>query len=289
MKWARGATLAGPFVLGAFVLVLVPSLATVALGFTEFSGLEPPTFNGFDNYRRILGDDALLASVRSSLLVLAVSVPLRLALALGFALLLHQRGTVRSTGRAAAYLPSIVPEAALSLLWLWILNPLYGPVAALFRGAGLGAPALLTHPAGARVAVAVVAAFQIGETFLVVLAARRLLPASIYDAAATDGASRWLVARAITLPLLAPVLVLLAVRDAVAGLQGNFVLPFLLTGGGPDGATTLLPLYTYQVAFRYFRLGYGAAISVVTLACTAAAILVQIRVARRYRSALWRP
>jgi multiple sugar transport system permease protein len=276
-------------VLGVVALVLVPSLATVTLGFTEFSGLEPPRFNGIDNYRRILDDGALLAAVRSSLLVLAISVPLRLALALGFALLLHKRGGLRGAGRTAAYLPSIVPEAALSLLWLWILNPLYGPVAALFRGAGLPAPALLTQPAGARLAVAVVAAFQIGETFLVVLTARRLIPTSIYDAAAADGARRWMVARSITLPLLVPVLMLLAVRDAVAGLQGNFVLPFLLTGGGPDGATTLLPLYTYQVSFRYFRLGYGAAISVVTLAVTGAAILAQLRLVRRYASSLWRP
>jgi multiple sugar transport system permease protein len=199
-----------------------------------------------------------------------------------FALLLHDRFPGVGAARVGVYLPSVVPDAAYALLWLWLLNPIYGPVAAVFEGAGLGRADLLADPWSARAGIALMSVFQIGEGFVIAMAARRSLPRNLYDAAITDGARPAFILRRLTLPLMAPVLVLLAVRDVVLALQMNFVPALMVTDGGPRLATTYLPLFAYRQAFRYFRLGYASAIAVSMFVITGLAIYLQYRVARRY-------
>jgi multiple sugar transport system permease protein len=276
----RGAGLAWPYLAGLFLLVALPALAAGLLAFTEFSGVQPPRFTGFENVSRLLGDDAFRRSLGNTAIYIAIAVPLRLAAALGFALLLHRRSALTSAARPIAYLPAVLPDVALALLWLWLLNPLYGPLAALLGSAGF-----LADPWGARIALPLVGVFQIGEAFVVALAVRRSLPRSIYEAAAVDGAKPWFTLTRLTLPLMAPVLALLALRDVVLSLQVNFVPALLMTDGGPRYATTYLPLFVYRTAFRYFRLGYASTIALTMFLITALVVVVQYRLARKW----WRP
>ena len=125
--------------------------------------------------------------------------------------------------------------------------------------------------------------FQIGEAFVIALAARRTIPAALYDAARVDGASGWFTLTRVTLPLMAPVLALLALRDVILTLQVNFVPALILTDGGPRYATTFLPMYVYRTAFRYFRLGYASTIALTMVVFTALIVFVQYRLARRWR------
>lgn len=280
----RGAgRLAWPYVAGLALLVGVPALLALAIALTEFSAVQPPRYVGLSNFVRMLGAELFWTSLGNSAVYVAVSVPLRVLAALGCALLLARRSLASSVLRPLVYLPSVIPEPALALLWLWVLNPLYGPLAGAFAALGLGAPDALTDPWGARIALAVVAAFQVGEGFVVALAVRRLIPASLYEAAAIDGARPTQVLRRVTLPLMAPALLLLAGRDVVLGFQTSFVPALLVTEGGPRYATTYLPMYAYRQAFSYFRLGYGAALSVVMFLLSAAAVFVLYRVGRRWR------
>jgi multiple sugar transport system permease protein len=278
-----GRRLALPYLVGLFMLVALPAAGAVALAFTEFSGVESPRFSGLANFERLLSDDLFWSALGNSAIYVALAVPLRICVALGFALLLHRRARGAGTARVAAYLPSIVPDAAYALLWLWILNPLYGPLAAAIGATGLDSPAWLTDPWAARVGIALMGAFQIGEAFIVALAARRAIPATLYEAAIVDGARPWFLLTRLTLPLMAPILALLALRDVVFAFQANFVPALLVTGGGPRYATTFLPLYLYRQGFTYFRLGYAAALSVAMFAITAVVVFVQYRLARRYR------
>jgi multiple sugar transport system permease protein len=273
----RGAGLAWPYLAGLSLLVALPALAAGVLAFTEFSGVQPPRFTGFQNVSRLLGDDAFRRSLGNTAIYIAIAVPLRLAAALGFALLLHRRSALTSAARPIAYLPAVVPDVALALLWLWLLNPLYGPLAALLGSAGF-----LADPWGARIALPLVGVFQIGEAFVVALAVRRSLPRSIYEAAAVDGAKPWFTLTRLTLPLMAPVLALLALRDVVLSLQVNFVPALLMTDGGPRLATTYLPLFVYRTAFRYFRLGYASTIALTMFLITALVVVVQYRLARKW-------
>ena len=280
---SRAHRLGWPYLAGLAGLVAVPLAGAVSLAFTDFSGIGAPRYTGLENFTRLWSDAAFWRSLGNSLVFVAISVPLRLAAAVAFALLLHRRALGATPGRIAAYVPSVVPDVAYALLWLWLLNPLYGPLA--IGAQAVGVDEVLTDPWGARVAVAVMGAFQIGEAFIVALAARRTVPEHLYEAAAVDGASPWYTFRKVTLPLMAPILALLALRDVILSFQINFTPALLITEGGPRYATTYLPLYAYRQAFRYFRLGYASAMTLTMFVLTAVIVYIQYRLVRRWRSA----
>ncbi|TDB82076.1 carbohydrate ABC transporter permease [Micromonospora sp. KC721] len=281
-----------PYLVGLVGLVLLPALVTLALAFTHYDLVRPPAWAGFDNVTALVEDPIFRIALTNTLVFAVVAVPLRMLLALGLALLLHRRAPGAGTARAAALLPTAVPEIAYGLLWLWLLNPLYGPVNQVLRVGGengltaLGRtpPQWLTDPTDARAAIILMSLFTMGETFVVLLAARRALPGDVYEMAAVEDATGWDVFRRITLPLMAPVLALLAVRDAIASLHFTFVPAFVVTDGGPPPyATTYLSLFVYQTGFEYLRYGYAAAATLVMMVLTLAAVLVQWRLIRRYR------
>lgn len=277
----RGRALSLPFLTGALFLVALPALAAITIAFTEYSGIGAPRFVGLDNFQRMIGDTALWRALGNTMIYLAMSLPVRLILVFALASLLHVRFRGSTASRAAVYLPSVVPDAAYSLLWLWILNPIYGPLAAVLGSLN---PDWLTDPWSARAAIAIMGIFQLGEGFVVALAVRRSIPGHLYEAARLDGASTWFALRRLTLPLMAPILAVLALRDLLLSFQANLVPALLLTDGGPRNATTYLPVFAYRQAFRYFRLGYASAISVAMLAVTTVILLLMYRIWRRWRS-----
>ncbi|NJL35155.1 MAG: sugar ABC transporter permease [Chloroflexaceae bacterium] len=116
--------------------------------------------------------------------------------------------------------------------------------------------------------------FQIGEGFVVLLVGLHNIPAAYYDIARVDGGNRWQLFRHITLPLLLPWLVLLAIRDMIVLAQQTFVIVYLTTGGGPYYATTTLPLLAYEQVFDGLRFGHGAAIMLLTFLALGAVLLV---------------
>ena len=275
--------LASPYLVGLGLLILLPAVAAVALAFTEFNAIQDPRFIGFDNLSRLWRDDIFWTAVGNSFVFALVFVPLRLVGAASLALLLHRKGSLTGAARVAVFLPTVVPDVAWALMWLWILNPLYGPIAAVFRGFGLVEPGLLTDAWTARISLAVMGAFQLGEGFLIALAVRNSIPQKLYEASASDGGEGWFAFRNLTLPLMAPALALLALRDVVLALQVNFVSALIMTDGGPQYATTYVPLYIYRAAFRYLRLGYASALGLTMFFVTAVIVYLQYRLARRWR------
>jgi multiple sugar transport system permease protein len=274
--------LLAPFGLGVTLLLLLPAAATFGYAFTSYTGLSDPTWNGLDNLRRAAADPLAAAALRASLIFALLAVPLRMVLAtgLGLALAAPRRGS--RLARVLVYLPTVIPDVALALVFLWVFNPLYGPANAILGALGLPEPLWLGTPWGARWAIVIMMAFPIGEAFLVVLAARRALAPEVYEAAAVDGASPWQQLRHVTLPQMAPLLVLLAVRDTILSLQVNFVPAYVLTDGGPDAATLFLPVYIYDQAFEFLGFGYGAMLTLILLAVTTLLLAVQAWLARRW-------
>jgi multiple sugar transport system permease protein len=250
--WRPG-RLATAYVLGATLVFLAPMLATLGLAFTDYTGITAPRFVGLDNLRALSNDPAARAAAVTTAWLVLLIVPARLALATVAALVTF--GPRRGAARTAVFLPSTVPDAAWALLWLWLLNPLYGPVASLL-GTDSG---VLTQTWPTRIGLAVMIAIQVGETFVVCLAARGLVPSSAYDAARVEGASRWHATRRITLPLMAPALGFLAVRDTIVVATALFVPILVLTDGGPRESTTSAPVYLYEQGFRYGEFGYVSA------------------------------
>lgn len=274
--------LATPLLLGTALLVALPALATVVMAFAEYDALGTSRFNGLDNLVRLWNDPMFWKSLWNSVYIAAISVPARLLIALGLALLLVRKVFAARTARAVAYLPSVVPDIAYALLWLWILNPVYGPLGLGLRSLGLPSEEWLMSPWGARLSIVLLSLFQVGEVYVVLMAARRELPGELYELCAMEGVSAWYVFRRVTLPLLLPVLAFLAARDVALSLQTSFVPALVITKGGPNFATTFLPLYVYQNAFEYLRFGYAAAMSVVMFLLTAAMVGVQWWLLRKW-------
>ena len=275
MTGARRTTawlLLAPFATGVALLLAVPAVLNLGYAFTDHTGFGTPSFTGLSNLRRLVVDPLFLASLRASLLFALMAVPLRMLVATTFGIALARPRPGARWQRVLVYLPTVLPDITLALAFLWLFNPLYGPVNGMLGALGLPEPVWLSTTWGARWAIVVMMVFPVGEAFLVVLAARREVPDELYEAAAVDGASPWQALTRITLPRLFPLLVLLTARDLVLSLQVNFVPTYLLTDGGPNGATLFLPVYVFDQAFEFLSFGYGAAITLVLLAITTALV-----------------
>ncbi len=273
-----------PYLVGLTLLVVLPALVGVPLAFTDYNALRPPSFTGLDNLVEMAGDPIFWKSVSNSGFYIALAVPLRLLGALGMALLLLR--TMRGIGafRSAIYLPTVVPDVAWALLWLWLLNPAFGPVNQLLALVGIPGPAWMVQEWGARYAVILMMLWQIGEGFVVCLAGLGDIPREVLEQSASDGAGSWRTFWSVILPLLAPILLILLFRDTIYSLQANFVPALILgNGGGPNYATTFMPMYIYTNAFEYLRFGYAAAMTWAMYALTALVLLAQYTVARRWR------
>jgi multiple sugar transport system permease protein len=280
------ALMLAPYVLGLTVLIALPAVVTFALALYEYDLIRSPQFIGLDNFRDLVHDEVFRISLRNSLMFILFAVPLRLVGALALALLLHRRYRGVGTYRTAGYLPSVVPDVAYALLWLWIFNPLYGPLNLALQEIGGPTPRWLTDPRAAQWAVIIMSLFTIGEGFLVALATRQTFPRELSELAELESAKPWYVFSRVTLPLMAPTLLLLLFRDTIFSFQANFIPALLVTEGGPPPyATTYLPLFVYQNAFEYLRYGYAAAATLAMFVVTAAIVYVQYRIVRRWRHA----
>ena len=286
MTERRGlALLLAPYLFGLGALVLVPAAITFGLALYEYDLIRSPEWIGLENFRDLADDEIFRTSLRNSLMFILFAVPLRLLGAVIFALLLHERFRGVGVYRTATYLPTVVPDVAYALLWLWILNPLYGPLNLFLTWLGYVPPQWLTDPLDAQWAVILMSLFTIGEGFLVALATRQSMPRELYELAAVEAAGPLYVLRRVTLPLMAPTLLLLLFRDTIFSFQANFVPALVIFDGGPPPyATTYLPLFVYTNAFEYLRYGYAAAATCVMFGLTAAIVFAQYLVVRRWRS-----
>ncbi len=288
MSERRGlALMLAPYLFGLALLVFVPAAITFGLALTRYDLITSPEWAGFANFRELWDDEIFRRSVRNSLMFVAAAVPLRLLGALLLALLLHRQFRGASGYRAVSYLPTVIPDVAFALLMLWIFNPIYGPLNVALDSAGFTPPQWLTDPSDARWAVVIMSLFTIGEGFVIALAVRQSLPGDLFELAEIEGARPWYVFARVTLPLMAPALLLLLARDTIFSFQANFVPALLIFDGGPPPyATTYLPLFVYTNAFEYLRYGYAAAATLVMFAITALIVFAQWRILRRWR---WSP
>lgn len=253
-----------PYLVGTLILTALPALATVGVAFTEYNSIQPPTWTGINNFVRLLNSVYVRQSLQNSIFFIALAVPLRLLGALLLALLLQTKRRGFGFHRAAIYLPTVIPEVAYALVWLWILNPLYGPLNMALRGIGLPGPDWLVEPQTARLSIVLLSLFTIGEGFVVLLTGLKTIPKAYYEAATVDGASVWQSFWRITAPLITPWLLILVFRDMLISLQNTFTPSFVMTYGGPYYATTFVPLLLYEIAFDFFDFGMAAALLILT-------------------------
>jgi multiple sugar transport system permease protein len=280
------AIMLAPYVIGITLLIALPGLITFGLALTEYDLIRSPKFIGFDNFRELWDDDIFRIAMRNSLMFILFAVPLRLLGAMTLALLLWKRFRGVAAYRTSGYLPTVVPDVAYALLWLWIFNPLYGPLNLTLGWLGAPTPSWMADPRAAQWAVIIMSLFTIGEGFIVAMATRQSVPGELYELGDIEGARPVYMFWRLTLPLMAPTLLLLTFRDTIYSFQANFVPALILTDGGPPPyATTYLPLFIYRNAFEYLRYGYAAAATLTMFLATALIIYLQYRIVKRWRHA----
>ena len=270
-----------PYAAGLVLLIVLPALLSFALAFFRYDGLSPPKFAGTLNFALAFTDDLFTLSIANSLALVILPVPVRVFGAFLLAWL-ARRGRLSQLLRAAVFLPSAIPASAFALAWLWVLNPLYGPLNRVLGGLGLGQPGWLADGQWARPGIGLLLLWLVGEGFLVGLAALYDVPRDLEDAAAADGAGALGTLRHVLLPLLAPVLLLLAARDAVLLLPESFSHARQLTEGGPYYATFTLPQFIYEAAFDRQDFGMASAALWVLFALTGLLLVVVYLVARQW-------
>jgi oligogalacturonide transport system permease protein len=258
-----------PFVLGVLLFKLFPFVTSFALSFTQYDIIDPPQWIGLQNYRELFGDDPLFQeSLGVTLWFAVLAVPLRVGFALFVAHVLNYKLRGINFFRSAFYLPSILGGSiAVAVLWRFIFSK-YGLVNLVLVKLGMEPIAWLADEHFSMWTIVLLFTWQFGSAMVIFLAALQNVPASLYEAAECDGASRWQQFWRITVPLITPVIFFNLIMQMVHAFQ-EFNGPYLITEGGPLNSTYVLALYIYEQSFRFFNLGYGAALSWVLLALVA--------------------
>ena len=249
-----------PFILGFIFWFLIPALVAANLTFQKWNLISPARYIGFDNIQKLFTDPILPKSLKATFIYAFFSVPIGLVFAFFLATLINAKVRGIALFRTIYFLPSIVPAVASALLWAWIFNTEFGLLNVVVRFFGGSKIAWLQDPNLALVAFVIMSTWGVGNSMVIFLAGLQGIPESYYEAADLDGAGRWHKLWNITLPLMSPIIFFNLVIGFISSFQ-IFVLPLMITNGGPQNATLTLVLYIYRTAFQSQNMGYAATLS----------------------------
>lgn len=271
--------LPGLVVVGVFFIY--PILDSLRLSFFRLILTLPwlgQKFAGLENYRDLLTDPIAFKAVMTTLLFVAVTTPLEVALGLGIALVMNEWFRGRGVLRALVLIPWAIPTVVSSQMWRFIFNDQYGLFNLVLFGTRVDLyQAPLADPLLAPVAIMTAEIWKTTSfAALIILAGLQSIPDELYEAASLDGMNPWQRFRHVTLPLVKPALLLALLFRTIDALR-VFDLVFVMTQGGPADATNVIQYYGYKKIFAEGMVGYGSAIAVGTFLVSLALALIYIR------------
>jgi multiple sugar transport system permease protein len=259
-----------PWLLGLMAVTAVPMLLSLYISFTDYDILSPLSeveWVGLDNYERMFtADPSYWRSVTVTMSFALIAVPLKLAVALGVALLLNRAWRGVGLFRGLFYLPSLIGgSVALAIVWVNMFNRegAFNGFLGLF---GIEGKPWVNDPSWALETLMVLAIWQFGAPMVIFLAGLKQVPTELYEAASVDGAGRFRQFRSVTLPMLSPVIFFNLVLETINGFQG-FTAAFVLSNGtgGPVDSTLMYTLNLYIKGFTDYEMGYASAMAWVFL------------------------
>ncbi len=278
----NGLLFISPWLVGLIVFTIYPILASFYFSFTDYSVLKSPRWVGLENYVHLFTNDALFPkSLTNTLYYAAIALPLGIVGSVALALLLNKKITGMSIYRTIFYLPNIVPAVAMSVLWIWLLNPNYGLFNSILKGLGLPGIPWLTSPTWSKPSLILMGLWGIGGSMVIYLAGLQDIPDHLYEAADLDGANSWQKTRNVTLPMLTPTIFFNLIMSLV-GVFSYFTQAFIMTNGGPIDSTLFYMLYLYRNAFIYFKMGYASAMAWILFVIVVSLTLVVFRSSGRW-------
>jgi multiple sugar transport system permease protein len=279
-----------PALLVIGVFFFVPVLAALVMSLTDFdiyalADLGNLRFVGLDNYFRLLRTPLFWQALGNTLYFVAVGVPLSIGASLGAALLLNSRvARFKPFFRTALFAPVVTTLVAVAVIWRYLFNTRYGLLNYALGGIGIDPVDWLGDPRWAMPAIIVFATWKnFGYNMIILLAGLQNIPQDLYEAARIDGASTGRQLRSITLPLLAPVLLLVSVLT-IAGYFQLFAEPYVMTQGGPLQSTVSVLYFMYEEGFKWWNLGSASAVAFLLFLIIFGVTVLQLRIARRARA-----
>jgi multiple sugar transport system permease protein len=290
--------LMSPWLVGFCIFFGYPLVYSVYLSFTHYDLLSSPRWIGTANYDFMLhGDPNVGPAVRNTLWIIAVMVPLQVLLACSIAMLVARARAGVGVFRTVFYLPALTPPVAATLGFLFLLNPSTGPVNTILGWFGITGPLWFDSPSWSKPSLVLLGLWGVGNTMVIFLAAIVDVPRHLLESAELDGAGWWRRLRWVTLPSISPVILFAVLVGVIDGLQ-YFTQAYVassiagagtanagdssVTLGYPENSTLMYPLLLYQQGFRYFNMGYAAALSVVLFGVALVVTVLILRSARRF-------
>jgi multiple sugar transport system permease protein len=282
-----------PWIIGFLILTAGPMVASLYFSFTDYgleqiAGLESTTYVGTDNYERLLDDPKIQTSLENTFVYTVLTVPTKMMLALGLAMILLRVGHAAGFFRTVFYLPDITPPVAIGVLLILLFNGSFGVVNQALGLVGIPGPFWTTDPDWIKPGLAVANIWQVGGTMVIYLAALKAVPQHLYEAAAMDGASAWRRFWNVTLPMISPALFFTFIVLTIAGLQ-TFAEVYTAYFGQAGGAGAEAPeaalmyaIYIFRQAFEFFDMGFASAMAWLLFVIIMIVTAVQFVVSRRF-------
>ena len=278
----NGLLFASPWLLGLLLFWIYPTLASGYYSFTKFNAVQSPQWVGTENYVQLFTNDSnFWSAVYNTFYFAGLSIPLAIIFAFALATLLNAKIKFQVVYRTIYFLPTLVPEVALALVWVYLFTPGTGLINIPFDWLGMRGPCWLACEAWARPTMILLALWVIGNQVVLYLAGLQDVPQDLYDAANVDGANYYHKFRHVTLPMMTPVIFFHLVTSVIGALQ-FFAVPYIMTGGTgfPANSTLFYSIYLYKNAFQYFQMGYASAMAWLLFVVTLVITLVIFRTAR---------
>jgi multiple sugar transport system permease protein len=266
---------------GILPILVAAVISTTNMNISAFASWSNVDFVGVDNYVKLAGDPDFWQALGNTGIFAVFGVPAIVIVSLAVALLLNRgQGRFFRALRAFYFIPAITGIVAISLVWGYLYNTQFGLLNYLLSLVGAEPVQWLSDPVLAKFSVALVAVWRgTGLSIIIFLAALQGIPKEYREAAALDGAGEWKTTVSVVIPLLRFAIFFVTVTTTIAWLQ-FFDEPFVLTDGGPLGATTSASIFLYKEGFRLNQFGYASAGSIVLFAIIAVVTLIQLRLLR---------
>lgn len=254
-----GYLMVSPVILLLFIFSYIALAASLYISFTDWRVLSPPSWVGLTNYINIFKDPLFLKGLWNTARYVLMSIPIGQSLSLILALILNTNIRFRNFFRLVYFLPVLTMPVAIAVVWKWIYNPSFGPIAIVLQSLGLKPIIWLTNVNMAMWSIVIISVWAgIGFNMVIMLAGLQNIPREYYEAAEVDGASTWSKILNITLPLLTPTIFFTLITSFINGLQ-MFDMVFILTQGGPVDSTRTIVFQVYEDGVRSMYAGTSSA------------------------------
>lgn len=259
-EWLQGYLFASPFIIGFVAFIGFPMVYAIWLSFQRWNMLGDPQFVGFANYIKMFTSDRANLSLYNSAYYTIFAVPLQLILAFALALALTQNIKFRDLYRSGFYLPLIIPLVAWSVVWQRVLHPEFGILNDILGRIGIPPQPWLFDPVLAKPAFIFMSLWMIGRMMVIFIAGLGNIPPTLIEAATLDGAGYLRRLWNVIIPLMSPLIFFNGVMGLINSFQ-SFIPAKIMTDGGPENATLFAVLNIYNEGFKFFNMGFAAALA----------------------------